>query len=811
MSAEGETRSKERSKRVSITPAVWPTRASGLLALVLISWSLTGELALGGTSDGAASPVTVMTVCAVPASMPRTGKAPDGAPEGVDVAVAQRIGFLLGRRIEFHWCANAQCSWHCLPAGRCDIVIGQPQDSGPARDVAWSVPYASAQFGLVVARDARGLHSLADCRRKRVGIVAGTVAISENDHIVTYFRSREELLDGFATRLLDAGFLDADFAAWYLHQHSQLSLRLVPEYVPRERWNMAIAVRAKDASLLVEINRALAQLTESGELRKIWAGFGLSFHPPFAAARQQQASPNTWRRIRERGEVVVSIDPASLPYSSAKDDRAGIDVELARALAERLHVKLRIEWLDIQHETAVGRLLEHKCDLILGEAIATNAVADDEELAGKLLYSRPYYGTGYLLVERKNGPHVRSLRELKGARSQRLGAEAGSLADYSLRQRGYARRLYRNQLAVLKALDDGDIDHAYLWANAGWTLQTSPGFKLELVANYVPEEHWNIAVAMRSGDDELKQQVDAVLDALAADGTVRHIMGRYHVPYFTPFPEAPHDTQGSAVKPIRHELADRGPEPQMQKVQTSKHSYAGLARVRSAGEIVVGLDQNNLPFSAAHPEPAGFEFDVARLLAQQLGLRLRVYWAISAHDSYPSKLSSKGLCDVILGVAPDDRFEHRVLYSRPYYRARYELVVRSGAGAPAPDEPLAVEEGVAVSGLKGGPVQSFPSTEAILKAVAHGQLKGGYVISTRGHWLAHENWPGKLDFLPTAASVDCFPISAAVRKSDGDLKDAIDRAWDDLDRSGKLAQVFARWHVPFERRTVAETTKEPVR
>ncbi len=119
---------------------------------------------------------------------------------------------------------------------------------------------------------------------------------------------------------------------------------------------------------------------------------------------------------------------------------------------------------------------------------------------------------------------------------------------------------------------------------------------------------------------------------------------------------------------IHHGVADRGPEPRMQKIQTSKHGYSGLARVRSAGELVVALDQNNLPFSTAHPEPAGLDYEIAGLLAQQLGVRLRVYWAISAHDSYPSKLSSKGLCDVILGVMPDDRFGQRVLYSRPYYR-----------------------------------------------------------------------------------------------------------------------------------------------
>ncbi len=52
-------------------------------------------------------------------------------------------------------------------------------------------------------------------------------------------------------------------------------------------------------------------------------------------------------------------------------------------------------------------------------------------------------------------------------------------------------------------------------------------------------------------------------------------------------------------------------------------------------------------------------------------------------------------------------------------------------------------------------------------------------------------------FLPANPhnTVDRFPICAAVRKSDGDLKEAIDRAWDELERSGRLAQVFARWHI----------------
>lgn len=755
--------------------------------------------AMGARADD--PPPKSLTVCAVAASLPRTGKAPDGTPLGLDVAVVQRVGRILGRTIEFHWCASADCAWHCLPAGRCDVVLGQPRDSGPPREVAWSVPYAGARFGLVVPRDMHGVGALADLRGKRVGIVAGTVALSEKDHAVARFKTREEILDGFQAGALAAAFLDADFAAWYLHEHPRLGLRLVTEYVPRERWDMALAVRASDGPLLVELNRALAQLTETGELRTIYAGYGVPFHPPFAGNAGPRTSPDTWRRIRDRGELVVSMDPANLPYSGARDDRPGFDMELARALARLLDVELRIEWLDVRRETAVGQLLQHKCDLVFGEAVDVNAVADDEELAGKVLYSRPYYGTGYVLVRRQGGPNARSLAELRGAKSQRLGAEAGSVADYSLRRRGYFRRLYRNQMAALKALADGDIDFAYLWANAGWTLHTSPDFELELVPDYVPEDHWNVAVAMARGDDELKRHVDAALDTLIRDGTVARTLARYHVPPYSPFTGPGRDAPGGAGGVIRHGVADRGLEPQMQRIQATKNPYGGLARIRSAGELVVGLDQNNLPFSTAHPEPSGLDFEIANLLAQELGVALRVYWAYSAHDSYPSKLASQKLCDVILGVMPDDRFAGRVLYSRPYYVARYRLVVRAGGGPPASDETVAVEEGIAVRGLRGRAVQPSPSLEAILEAVATGRVEAGYVIATRGPWLAQRRWPGQLAFLPAAGPEDRFPIGAAVRKSEPDLKAAIDRAWDELDRSGRLARVFARWHIPYESAT----------
>jgi polar amino acid transport system substrate-binding protein len=742
----------------------------------------------------------VLTFCAEPSAMPRTGKDVDGSPRGLDVAVARMLCRKLGRDFEIHWCASAACSRNCLHSRRCDVILGHPMDEGAPKEIAWSVPYAGCQFGLVVRRGEQAIDSLSDAIDKRIGVVAGTVSLPEAKHQIVRFRTREEVLDRFEADALDAAFVDADFAAWHMNCHPELELRLVEGYVPREHWNLALAARASDAGLLVEINKALAELTESGELKEAWANLGLGYRGPFTPDVGRAAALDAWPRIQKRGELRIALDPANLPYSSANEDRPGFDLELARDLARRLGLKLRVEWLDVQRETAVGKLLENECDLALGAAVDPNAVEDEEPLAGKVIYSRPYYGTGYLLVNRAEGPRVKTLVEIKGQTSRRLGAEAGSVADYRLRQGGYQRSLFRNQLAVLKALDDGAIDYAYLWANVGWTLHTTPEFNLEIVPGFIPRDHWNIAAALRKSDAELKLRVDGAVAAMVDEGSVAQALARYHVPYFPAFADGEDDDEQAVHDVvIRHPVADRGIEPALQKVQTSRRPYSGLERIRSAGALVVGLDQNNLPFSAAHPQPAGLDYEIAARLAEKLGVSLRVYWAYSSHDSYPSKLATKKLCDVILGVTPDDRFGDRVAYTQPYYMASYQRMVLAGEGGPVEstaDDPLAIEAGVALRGVDGHATRSYSSLDDIFDALSAKKVPAAYVISTRASWLAQDRWPGKFRFV-TGDGVDRFPICAAVRKADKDLNAAVDRALAELASSGELARVFERWHIVY--------------
>ena len=148
---------------------------------------------------------------------------------------------------------------------------------------------------------------------------------------------------------------------------------------------------------------------------------------------------------------------------------------------------------------------------------------------------------------------------------------------------------------------------------------------------------------------------------------------------------------------------------------------------------------------------------------------------------------------------PDDRFAQRVLYSRPYYVARYRLVVRPGDGparGPGADGRRGGGRGARAEGARGAVLSQHRGGPGGRR---DGPGAGGLRDLDAGPLAGPRALAGQARrSCPPPSPSDRFPICAAVRKADGDLKDAIDRAWDELDRSGRLAQVFARWHIPYD-------------
>ena len=104
------------------------------------------------------------------------------------------------------------------------------------------------------------------------------------------------------------------------------------------------------------------------------------------------------------------------------------------------------------------------------------------------------------------------------------GHRLGSLQREAVRKCGSAARNH--------ALAKGEIDAgAVTPAAIGWFNKTHPDGRVRRIPAFEdePDLNWNVAVGMVRPDDKLRQDVDAALQALLADGTLARIYARYDV------------------------------------------------------------------------------------------------------------------------------------------------------------------------------------------------------------------------------------------------------------------------------------------
>lgn len=241
----------------------------------------------------------------------------------------------------------------------------------------------------------------------------------------------------------------------------------------------------------------------------------------------------TWARIQRQGYFTVALDPDNLPYSAKVDAQPGFEVELAHALAKKLSLTAKIDWIGSRRETSLGKLLDGDCDLVMGLPIDPRLREDDEAAAPRIRYTNPYCRTGYLLFVRKNGPRLRRLQDVPENATNRIGTEAGSLGDFALKERGFKTMPHGSQAAALKALADSDIDYAYLWANAAWLVHSSKAKTLEVAQPFELADWRDMAAAVRRGNDEFVAQLNGALAALINEKVVERLLVRYGVPYYS--------------------------------------------------------------------------------------------------------------------------------------------------------------------------------------------------------------------------------------------------------------------------------------
>lgn len=230
-------------------------------------------------------------------------------------------------------------------------------------------------------------------------------------------------------------------------------------------------------------------------------------------------------------ELVACLSDDNAPFSSSNG--GGIDAEMSRRLGEFLHRPVRISWIAIPERGGLGRALRMamkpgNCDLFFG--IPVNGTANEDVLEQHLETSEPYLSTGYVLVAAK-GSNVRTLDDAQ--RAQRVGVVTATPADMYLHKQRFNRIPYGNNRDLLDALSEGAVNAAVLWLPA---LASAEQRGFELWPNAIRDEHLpspeletRFVIAMRSGEADLKANLNVALAHLRSDGSLDSILRRHGI------------------------------------------------------------------------------------------------------------------------------------------------------------------------------------------------------------------------------------------------------------------------------------------
>jgi ABC-type amino acid transport substrate-binding protein len=238
-----------------------------------------------------------------------------------------------------------------------------------------------------------------------------------------------------------------------------------------------------------------------------------------------EAAGRTLAAIQSRGAITVCAHANALPFASRKDDPPGFQIEIARALAHELGVGLEIAWVTILYQRSAVN-----CDIVL-DAIVDRQVQEDSPVK----VSRPYQRSGVGLALPAGAEGTTTFGDF--AKGKRVGVQVGSLAQMVLSQRGLQTTPFGFEDEMIEAVSAGTLDGAAVTpAAAGYFNMTHPDARVRLVHAYEQEPllSWNVAVGMRGSDAALRQRIDAAIEKLLAEGTIRDIYTRYGVDHRAP-------------------------------------------------------------------------------------------------------------------------------------------------------------------------------------------------------------------------------------------------------------------------------------
>jgi ABC-type amino acid transport substrate-binding protein len=255
-----------------------------------------------------------------------------------------------------------------------------------------------------------------------------------------------------------------------------------------------------------------------------FAGLLLAFiATPLAHAEELSALA----KIRQSGVLKVALYKNFAPFSH---DGRGVDVDLAQALAAKLGVKMSPLWFeadenmedDLRNMVWKGHYLGYgPADVMMHAPIDPAYMAKVE----RVKFFAPYHRERYAVARRLDV--LPTLDNFEAFEKLSLGVEGDTLAATVMLSADGGR--YRNTIKTYRTASEavGALKSGGLTGDARMAIDLPPHPILQ-------KRQWPLGLAVKKQSDDLAQALQAAINELIADGSLKAIMQRHGVTHRQP-------------------------------------------------------------------------------------------------------------------------------------------------------------------------------------------------------------------------------------------------------------------------------------